>query len=259
MKKLFLVTILTFSIVNCARAEISTGTVVNDKTNIETKDSKRTTQERLKRLEREGKLKLCPSLAGFYYNPKDSKQLKILEKYLKHKDADYRLAAANLLSSGDERAITILRSALNDKDEKVQVKVAWALCRLGDKITGLPGITKEARKGNIDILFYDENRKRKCFDDVLGKSVLIELTKNEDEEIRSKAAFYLATYFGEKESLELKIEEMLKSNNPRVKEIGESLLQQKGDKKSKKRLQELEYQEIQEEIKKAEQINSQER
>ena len=59
----------------------------------------------------------------------------------------------------------------------------------------------------------------------------------------------------DKKTAELKIEEILKSNNPRVKEIGKGILKQIGDKKSKKRLQEMEYQEMQEELKKAEERN----
>ncbi len=263
MKKLLLLTmILVFNTAVYAGASSSTETAANDKPKVENKKKKKLTHKEIQKLVKEGKLKPRACVQSLYnYNPKTEKGLKILEKYMKDKEVGYRKIAAMRLGHGDERAIPILRNSLNDKDEKVRIKVASSLCKLGDKKIALPIVEKYAEEGHPEVLFYSrliryDNKKGEIRENVYynkksAEGILMKLLKHKDEIIQSRAAYYLLE-IGEKELALSKTEKMLNSSNDRVRNIGKAILRKIGDEKSKKRLKELEYQEIQEEFRKAE-------
>ena len=96
-----------------------------------------------------------------------------------------------------------------------------------------------------------EIRENVYYNKKSAEGILMKLLKHKDEIIQSRAAYYLLE-IGEKELALSKTEKMLNSSNDRVRNIGKAILRKIGDEKSKKRLKELEYQEIQEEFRKAE-------
>ena len=214
------------------------------------KKKKKLTHKEIQKLVKEGKLKPVQVVKRLYhYNPKNPKHLKLLEKHMKGEDIENRKLAARKLGYGDERAIPILRKALNDKNKQVRIKVASSLCRLGDKKIALSIVEKYAEEGHPEVLFYrrfvrydkkkGEIRESVYYDKKSAKKVLIKLLNHKDEIIQSRAVYYLFE-IGEKEPALSKTEKMLNSSNDRVRNIGKAILRKIGDEKSKKRLKELE-------------------
>ncbi|MFA5858205.1 MAG: HEAT repeat domain-containing protein [Elusimicrobiota bacterium] len=123
-------------------------------------------------------------------------------------------------------------------------------------------LEKYAREGHLEILYEDKidtsviphRGYREYYKEFNTKQILTELLHHKDEVVCAKATYCLFE-LGDKEFILSRIDEMLKSENYYVKNIAKGILREIGDKKSKKRLQELEYQEMQEELKKAEETN----
>ncbi|MEW6558488.1 MAG: hypothetical protein AB1349_14255, partial [Elusimicrobiota bacterium] len=178
-------------------------------------------------------------------------------------ERDY--TASQLSGFNDKRIVPIFKKQVLENGEH-KITGARVLMKLGDKEEkelALPILEKYAEEGHPEVLSYTEftwpqekgivTGKRVYYNKHRAKKIIERLLNHKDEVIRARAVYYLYTDMNDKGIVNSKIEEILKSNNPRVKDIGKSILRQIGDEKSKKRLQELEYQELQKELKEVEQ------
>lgn len=136
------------------------------------------------------------------YGPK-IKQDHCIRQYLDKNPAphkgEYKRAAIERLLDGDNKVIPILEIALKDKDRRIRIMAAQGLCRFGHTKTAMSVIKELVRDGYIDFLFYGTKDKLKCINEKLSKPILIEATKHKSDRVKAGAAFYLITYFNEKE------------------------------------------------------------
>ena len=174
---------------------------------------------------------------------------------------DNRKAALNSLAVTKDKgkAIPFLKQILNDENFKIQV--ARLLIDNGYGTGVEIGILETyAKQGHPDVLFDYKLISTKpmksqvvYYKELDARNILMELTNHKDEEVRAKSVFYLLKDFNEKEFALSKLDEILNSENKQVREYGKGILRKIEDEKSKKKLQELEYQELQKELKNAEQ------
>ncbi|MEW6558239.1 MAG: HEAT repeat domain-containing protein [Elusimicrobiota bacterium] len=197
---------------------------------------------------------------------KDPKAIEPLAKVMvEDSDKGIRKMTAQMLSGfNDKKIVPIFKKQVLENGEH-KIIGATVLMKLGneeEKKIALPILEKYAEEGHPEVLSYSklidyddkkgEIRKRVYYDKNKAKIIMNKLLNHKDELVCAEAVYYLHD-MGDKDIVQGKIENILKSENPRVKNIGKSILKQIGDEKSKKRLQELEYQELQKELKDAEQ------
>lgn len=195
---------------------------------------------------------------------KDARAIEPLARVMvEDPDQGIRKMTAGLLSGfNDKRIVPIFKKQVleNGLYKNLGATVLIKLGNKEEKELALPIIEKHAEEGHPRILFYEKivpqgstiGMQKIYYDKERAKIIMNKLLNHKDELVRAEAVYYLHD-MGDKDIVQGKIEDILKSENPRVKNIGKSILKKIGDEKSKKKLQELEYQELQKELKEAEQ------